>query len=283
MGCTCSTTDKEIERTPDFSCFPDKYKNLQELQADLEREGLEGCNLIIGIDYTASNSKQGERSFNGQNLHLVSSNPNPYQSVIRILGSTLAHFDEDNLLPVFGFGDSTTKNTSVFPFYPDRDCHGFEEVLTRYNEITPTLTLSGPTNFAPLIYKACDIVRQNGRNEYHILVIICDGQVNSEKDTSDAIVYASNFSLSIICVGVGDGPWHVMETFDDRLPKRKFDNFQFVDYHKVIKHAQNKATSFAHSALMEVPLQYKAIKALGLIGKQTAPAPTRPAVAAVGR
>ncbi len=35
--------------------------------------------------------------------------------MIQILGETLAPFDEDGLIPSYGFGDISTKDTRVFP------------------------------------------------------------------------------------------------------------------------------------------------------------------------
>ena len=85
-------------------------------------------------------------------------------------------------------------------------------------------------------------------------------------------------------VGVGDGPFDRMLEYDDRLPSRRFDNFQFVDFHsatgmfsgssgsssskrgnstKVAKN--NSATAFALHAMMEVPDQYRAMRKLGYV------------------
>jgi len=107
---------------------------------------------------------------------------------------------------------------------------------------------------------------------YHILVLIADGQVTSEEDTIRAIVRASSFPLSIVMIGVGDGPWEMMHRFDDELPQRKFDNFQFVCFNELKQKTTGLNTGqedayFAMAMLMEIPEQYKAIMKLGLISQ----------------
>ncbi|KAM1428510.1 hypothetical protein ACFX2I_044828 [Malus domestica] len=279
--------EKKFDRR--YSRIADSYNSLEEVTEALARAGLESSNLIVGIDFTKSNEWTGARSFHRKSLHHVGNTPNPYEHAISIIGKTLAVFDEDNLIPCFGFGDASTHDQDVFSFYDDRYCNGFEEVLTRYREIVPKLRLAGPTSFAPVIEQAMTIVEES-HGQYHVLLIIADGQVTrsvdtergrlspQEQNTVNAIVAASKLPLSIILVGVGDGPWDMMKEFDDNIPTRAFDNFQFVNFTQIMSKnvpPSRKETEFALAALMEIPSQYKATLELSLLGGRKGNIPER--------
>ncbi|GFN96106.1 E3 ubiquitin-protein ligase rglg2-like [Plakobranchus ocellatus] len=270
-----------------FYSFEDRFCNFEDVARACRKAGLETCGLIVGVDFSASNEWQGRKTFSGQNLHKVVPGKilNPYQKVISIIGRTLESFDEDNLIPAFGFGDTLTTSKAVFSFKMEENgkggeeeghfetgdtcaeeqpCRGFTEVLEKYGDIASKITLGGPTNFAPIINKAVSIVRRLKR--YHILIVIADGQVTEHSSTVQAIVDASFYPLSIVMVGVGDGPWSTMEQFDNLLPERCFDNFQFVNFHAVTDRCRKSPeASFALHAMMEIPDQYKTIKTLGYL------------------
>ncbi|GFS36633.1 Ca(2)-dependent phospholipid-binding protein (copine) family [Actinidia rufa] len=220
----------------DFSSKPVAFMfcDLNSWILALRESGLESSNLILGLDFTKSNE-----------------------------------------------WTATTHDQEVFSFHNDHSpCHGFEEVLADYKKIVPNLRLSGPTSYAPVVEAAIDIVERSG-GQYHVLVIIADGQVTRSVNTGDgelspqegktinSIVNASFYPLSIVLVGVGDGPWEDMKKFDDKIPAREFDNFQFVNFTAIMSKEATpleKETAFALAALMEIPIQYKAAFELGLIG-----------------
>ena len=78
---------------------------------------------------------------------------------------------------VYGFGDERTQGDAVFALHGKKLCRGFKEVMERYNEVTPRVRLSGPTNFAPLIRQAIEITKSS--RAYHILVIIAVSSIRS--------------------------------------------------------------------------------------------------------
>ncbi|CAL5327356.1 unnamed protein product [Camellia sinensis] len=224
----------------------------------LAHSGLETANLIVGIDFTRTNKWAGATSFHGRSLHHIGDEQNPYEQAISIIGRTLSGFLDNNLIPCFGFGDASTLDRDVFSFYPEkRICNGFEEVLTR------------PTSFAPIIEMAITIVERSHR-QYYVLLIIADGPVTGNavdcnsspqvKETIDAIVKARKYPLSIIVVGVGDGPWGTMKNFLDCYNVRVSSKFQFVNFTEIMKKnmgISSKEAAFAVAALRGIPSQYK--------------------------
>ena len=115
-----------------FDAIVNEFLNLKEVSCAIRKAGLEKCQLILGIDFTASNEWQGRKTFSQKSLHAISEKveerygrrgsmhhlgifrDNPYQKVISILGQTLEPLDDDHLIPAFGFGDSITKDKDVF-------------------------------------------------------------------------------------------------------------------------------------------------------------------------
>jgi len=284
-----------------FRAFLDRFKSYEDIVTALHRLGLEHCNLVLGIDFTESNIWQGKSTNKGHSLHHIGHGKhgtNPYQRVIEVLGHTMQSFitadtkvnhkylktaskflgnakNASNMsIPCFGFGDSITKDHSVFPLKENGEpCYSFSDVMSSYKSTVARVTLGGPTNFAPIINKTISIVKETKR--HHLLVIVADGQLVDEKPSAQAVVDASLHPLSIVVVGVGDGPWDALEQFDDWLPRRKFDNFQFVEYERVAgkcdghHHGREFDLMLALNVLMEVPDQYKACRHLGMLPNES--------------
>lgn len=128
------------------------------------------CNIIIGVDFTASNEWKGRKTFNSQSLHKTLGNKtyNPYQKVISVLGfvvnkliiaNSVSSYSNPNnsnnsdtqqslintglKIHAYGFGDQSTTDKSVFQLFEHQNqdssalgsdfyyVDSFEEVLTR--------------------------------------------------------------------------------------------------------------------------------------------------------
>ncbi|TDH69460.1 hypothetical protein CCR75_009467 [Bremia lactucae] len=225
----------------------------------------------FAVDFTESNRRKGARTFGGRSLHYVDMTGrviNPYQTVISAITRVFELFDDDDCIPAFGFGGYPERPLAerYFPFVKGRGCE-LDEVLQQYFAIASTMELNATASFVPVIDEAIKMATNTGR--YHILIIITNGHIDDPNMARRAIVQASEYPISIVMIGVGDGPWTTMREFDDQLPERRFDNFQFVNYNTIPRgNLDNPDGGFAMQALMEIPEQYNKILELGLIKKQ---------------
>ena len=229
----------------------------------LRLQGVEDCGLILGIDCTASNIFTGKKSFGHRHLHDLSSRKlNFYERVISILGGVVDVFSIDGRFPVYIFGDDKTRDKRIRPLYQDKEgydeCYGVPHALAEYRKQIPRIVLSGPTSFKPLIDASIEIAKF--KEQFQTLLIIGDGAVSNMKQTIDSIVEASNYPLLIIMVGVGDGdykqypkdPWFGMKKLQEEIPRRKFKNFEFLQYNK-----EMKPQEFAQKVFSKIPQAYQ--------------------------
>lgn len=241
---------------------------------------------------------------------------NLYQRALWCVGRALApfmrgsqsHCNSTNsgcVMYAFGFGDAECRDVSVFPLpssnhgslrrrhtsdinihdnsiHHDGACSSFEEVQRRYCLAAQKRTAGGPTCLAPIIRQAVAIATSDSKRVssglLHLLVVLTDGQLPSPERSASALVEASSVPLSVALVGIGDGPWDTMQTFDDFLPARRFDNVQFVPFNEICaRHSSGGEASsesvdmaFALELLMEVPEQFRLLCEMGLTRRYVA-------------
>lgn len=202
-----------------------------------------GCQigLMVAIDFTGSNGDPRDP----RSLHYLQQNRmNDYETVISQVGSILAPYDTDGMIPVYGFGGKIpgeSRANHCFPvtFNPGAvEVKGVEGLLGAYRNCLKQIKLSGPTYFSQVLQEA-DIVAQQPYQEnlqhYTILLIITDGIINDMDRTIDAIITSSDHPISIIIVGVGQANFDAMDRLDadDSLLRQngrtaKRDIVQFV-------------------------------------------------------
>ena len=133
---------------------------------------------------------------------------NQYEVALRSVGEVIKSYDTQGLFPSYGFGAKLPNGqiSHMFPLnnnmsYPY--CRGIEEIVSFYKSTLNSVSLHGPTNFAPVISNTASIAQrfQDGKH-YFVLLIITDGVISDMAETLDAIVNASTLPMSIIIIGL---------------------------------------------------------------------------------
>ena len=106
---------KNIELKETFGIVKIRTKEFKSKNfVDYIFSGME-INLIIAIDYTGSNGHPN----NPNSLHYIGGDvQNQYEKAIRSCGDILAQYDEDSLIPLYGFGGVRPKKMLVEHVFP---------------------------------------------------------------------------------------------------------------------------------------------------------------------
>lgn len=241
-----------------YGYIPDQFTDLGQVSEALKSSGMPSCELAVVLDFSGDNETQGRSTFFGEHLHRIildRPNPNPYQYTLFMLAKTMMAFDSDNQVPLYGAWEELEKPV-VFPL---ATC-ALAELLDAYNQVTPKINTSGALSWKAVIDCAINLVIST--QKYHILFVITCGALRNVAELREALVLASRYPLSVVAIGVGDGPFDALQQVDDEpIPDRLFDNFNFVTLADIFS-AKFPDIAFALAALQEIPSQYSAIRQL---------------------
>ena len=180
-----------------------------------------GCEIatVAAIDFTKSNIEYTSN----KSLHYIQAKqPSNYEKVLYIASWILLKYDTERKMPLFGFGariNGTNETSHCFPVSLQNDdikATGIENACSLYKQVLPNITFSGPKLLAPVLKMAIDTIKREVEEDtvwkFYIIVIMTNGGVADLQQVTDCIVQASHeLLLTIIFVGVGEGPWDVQK------------------------------------------------------------------------
>ena len=210
-------------------------------------------NLTIGIDFTASNHGAYPP------LHsLFPEKLNDYETSILHCGEIINDYNYHELFSVFGFGAASSNGGApnmCFPLNAKIDrIHTINEVLKEYRKITPRLFFSGPSKLVPLIKQTIKIIQidedKNDRN-YHILLILTDGDINDIDDFADLIAKYSSLPFSVLIIGIGNNNFAEMKMLKNSINKHELNNIRlnFVRFNEF----RDEPDELTHEVLKTIP------------------------------
>lgn len=237
--------------------------SIENVQLELRHKNINDIILTLGIDYTKSNKFNGNMILQ-HNLHHIGDQLNPYQQVLSLVTRTLEPLISLNSIYMFGFSDVYSQNRTVFPLYY-RNSHILNklensglslsnQVLDVYKLTTPKVTLCNPSTLIPLIETSINISKIKKKPQ--VLVIITDSDLVNYIEEVNKILETLLYPISIICIGVGIGPFKILEEINQA-------NFAFVNFNK-IQQIQNEGKQ-SRKIFENLPKMFNRLKSLDKI------------------
>ena len=238
---------------------------------DYMRAGLD-FHLSVIIDFSDRNARRA--------LHSTESS-SPYLSALEYLSWFFKNFDSNGRYDMYGFGARFKKTEDVSHCFPieraDRTPEeskgpaeaesilGPEGVKNAYISRLSTLELFHPTYVHPVMrhllkpFETPRMAREGGRVQYHIFVILTQGEFDDFEEFKEQIVRASMQPISVILVGLGENGFPQLSTADsDRsLMKTQKGNVEERDIVQRVIYSNYRGNdrAFVNEAFAEIPRQ----------------------------
>ena len=184
--------------------------------------------VSLAIDFTLSNLEIKDQ----RSLHFQHSNGdmNSYEKALfEVCNVMVKYAKDDGCFNVYGFGGiphyighkNQVSRLWSLNGSDDPRCKGTMEVLKAYQKGIQHTTLAGPSYFGNLLEKVkSNIVTSmnrtglDGNREYHVVIIVTDGNCHDMEETKRQLVALSGMPFSGVVIGVGDGDFEQMEILD---------------------------------------------------------------------
>ena len=242
--------------------------NVKMISKEFEKESFiklikKGLNidLSIAIDFTCSNGEPDSE----QSLHKINGGYiNPYEKVITEIYKIISLYNKKDKYDVYGFcANINDKFQKCFNINgtDDPSIIGIENIISQYKKTVMNVEFLEPTYFAPVINTIIKKMKDKKNEDlnYHILLIISDGNIYDIVETIDSIIESSKLPLSFIIIGVGDDITSDMRELNGEFGKLISSNgeilnsdiVQYVHYNDYIEYI-NK---LSEDALRYIPDQ----------------------------
>lgn len=249
------------------------YNTYEQFISAVRDAKIECARFVVAVDFSRSNISRGQKDpKRGASLHSskdIYGNviPNDYRYALEKLIEVIQLFDSETEIKFLTFG--MKKKLTAEQISVDDLVKHYDAMTAEFFSRIEANAEAESSTIAPVIYETIKDTVKN--KDYQILIILTDGDLTDIGRDAQAIIDASNFSISIIALGIGIGPFMSYSEFDNVLFQRRFDNFNFVNLSELLRAKERadepplNARDFARIILSECPAQYRDIRELNIV------------------
>ena len=203
------------------------------------------------------------------NTHHEVNNEIVFEKLMQNFIDVLVSYNEDDFFHIYGFGfELKDKNVNYDPnMYPINKKVGApsvkrNEIKKFYTEFLSSIDFGNKKTNLDLIIKNINTtikegIENYGISEYNVLLLFANNDIIDEKEFFNDLIISSALPISIVVIGLGNGPYTKLEDLENNFLNLKNDDgnkpqrkcLKFVSFKKNSKNFQRTV----QKALIDIP------------------------------